>query len=86
MVTPSRLAVILVALGGALVLLDRIGLWAEQRGWIYWRRRRARGNALGATTLELQKIFESQKVEHVIVARQRPKAEAPDPGGDDPNP
>ncbi len=84
MVSPLRLALILLALAGGVILLDRVGCWAERRGWIYWRHRRAKGNALGATTLELQKIFESQKVEHVIVARQRPKAEAPDPGGDGP--
>jgi len=64
----------------ALWLLDRAGLWAERRGWIYWRRTRPSGNALGAVTLELQKIFESGKATHVIEAKQDAKWEAPDPG------
>lgn len=64
----------------ALWLLDRAGLWAERRGWIYWRRTRPSGNALGAVTLELQKIFESGKATHVIEAKQDAKREAPDPG------
>lgn len=27
------------------VLIDRFLLWAESRGWIYWRRRRSRSSA-----------------------------------------
>ncbi|WP_243384555.1 hemerythrin domain-containing protein [Geothrix alkalitolerans] len=69
------LALVVVALG----LLDRLGLWMEARGWIYWRRRRAQGSALGATFLELQKIFESGKAEHVIAARESAGRESPDP-------
>ena len=68
-----------VVLGG-LWLLDRLGLWAERRGWIFYRRTKPSGNALGATALELQKIFESGKATHVIAAQQDPKQEAPDPG------
>jgi hemerythrin superfamily protein len=63
----------------ALGLLDRLGLWMEARGWIYWRRRRAQGSALGSTILELQKIFESGKAEHVIALRQNDGKESPDP-------
>jgi len=63
----------------ALGLLDRLGLWMEARGWIYWRRRRAQGSALSSTVLELQKIFESGKAEHVIAIRQNDGKESPDP-------
>jgi len=69
------LALVLVALG----LLDRLGLWMESRGWIYWRKRRAQGSALGATFLELQKIFESGKAEHIIEAMHDGRKETPDP-------
>jgi len=62
----------------ALALLDRLGLWMEARGWIYWRRR-AQGSALGATFLELQKIFESGKAEHILAAQQNDRKESPDP-------
>ena len=30
--------VLIIAL--AVLALDRLGLWAESRGWIYWRRRK----------------------------------------------
>jgi hemerythrin superfamily protein len=69
------IALVFVALG----LLDRLGLWMESRGWIYWRKRRARGSALGATFLELQKIFESGKAEHIMEAMHDGRKECPDP-------
>ena len=68
------IALALVALG----LLDRLGLWMEARGWIYWRRRRAQGSALGSTFLELQKIFESGKAEHIIEAMHDGRKESQD--------
>ncbi|WP_257306426.1 hemerythrin domain-containing protein [Geothrix campi] len=68
------IALALVALG----LLDRLGLWMEARGWIYWRRRSAQGSALGSTFLELQKIFESGKAEHIIEAMNDGRKEAQD--------
>jgi len=63
-----------------LYLLDRLALWAERRGWIYWRKTKPTGNALGSATLELQKIFESGKATHVIEVKHEQKKEAPDPG------
>jgi len=68
------IVLVLVALG----LLDRLGLWMEARGWIYWRKRKAGGSALGSTFLELQKVFESGKAEHVIEAKQDGRKEATD--------
>lgn len=67
-----------------LFLLDRAALWAEQRGWIYWRKTKPTGNPLGSITLELQKVFESGKATHVIEAKHDQKKEAPDPGADGP--
>lgn len=75
---PDPLLAVLLALV-ALGLLDRLGLCMESRGWIYWRKRKAGGSVLGTTFLELQKIFESGKTEHVIEARQGDRKEAPDP-------
>ncbi len=69
--------IIILTLG---FLLDRLGLWMERRGWIYWRKRRSRGT-LGATLLELQKIFESGKSKHVIEAKRDDRKDPPDPGG-----
>ncbi|MBP1771652.1 MAG: family N-acetyltransferase [Holophagaceae bacterium] len=81
------LAFILSGLGIllGLYLLDRAGLWAEQRGWIYWRKKKASGHALGSATLALQDIFESGKARHVIEAKEDAKMEAPDPGSGRPS-
>jgi len=59
---------IVVAALVSLYLLDRLGLWAERRGWIYWRMKKPTGNSLGNAALELQQIFESGKSKHVIEA------------------
>lgn len=75
-----RLALWILATFAALFLLDRLGLWMERRGWIYWRRRRSKGT-LGATLLELQKIFESGKPKHIIEAKRDGRKDPPDPGG-----
>jgi len=64
----------------ALFALDRLALWMEARGWIYWRRRRAKGSAIGAAMLELQDMLEAGRARQVIEARDERHAEAPDPG------
>jgi hypothetical protein len=43
-----KVAVGLAGLGAALFLADRLLLWMERRGWIYWRRR-----GLGSIGVEL---------------------------------
>jgi hypothetical protein len=77
-----KLVVLVLAFLGGLFLLDRLALWAERRGWIYWRNTKSRGNTLGSITLELQKIFESGKAKHVIEAKHDQNKESPDPGSD----
>jgi hypothetical protein len=75
-----KISLLILAVLGGLFLLDWLGLWAERRGWLFWRHRKPTGNALGSMTLELQKIFESGKATHVIEAKQDSKKETPDPG------
>ena len=75
-----RLALLLAAAALGLWLLDRLCLRAEARGWIFYRRRKPSGNALGATTLALQKIFESGKAEHVIEAQAQRPDDTPEAG------
>ena len=65
-----------------LYLLDRMALWAERRGWVFYRKTKATGNSLRFTALELQNIFESGKATHVIEAKHDQKKESPDPGSD----
>lgn len=64
----------------ALFVLDRLALWMEARGWIYWRRRQAKGSAIGAAMLELQDLLEAGRARQVIEARDERHAEAPDAG------
>ncbi|MBL8547616.1 MAG: hypothetical protein JNL81_14210 [Hyphomonadaceae bacterium] len=64
-------------IGGALVaffLIDRLGLWAEERGWIYWRRKRAQTGALGSALMELN-TFTNPAAQHVVEAKDAKKLE-----------
>ena len=64
---PAKIAVLLLGLIAVAFLLDRLGLWMEKRGWIYWRKtKRDAGGGGGATAGLLtgfQKIIEP-RIEH----------------------
>jgi len=62
-----------------LYLLDRLGLWAERQGWIYYRYKRSSRGAIGNAILELQAIAEPTK-RHVIEERKRIRKEEKDSG------
>lgn len=49
------------------LLVDQIGLWAERRGWIYWRKRRRNpsGGAVTGAFGELQALL-SPSYRHAI--------------------
>ena len=57
-----------------LYLLDRLALWAERRGWLYYRNKRSSGGAIGNAFLELQAFFEPSK-RHVIEERKKIKSD-----------
>ena len=57
------LVVAVVALYG----LHRLALWAEARGWIYYRTKRMPAGAAGRALMELSAIVEPE-IEHVIEA------------------
>ena len=77
-----KITAIAIALITGLYLLDRLCLWAETRGWIFYRKTKASGNALGASALELQNIFESGKAKHIVAAQASVRSEDPDAGPD----
>ena len=56
---------ILVAGFFALYGLHRLALWAESKGWIYYRTKRMPPGAAGMAMMEVNQIFEP-KVEHVL--------------------
>lgn len=49
------------AAAAALVALDRLALWMERRGWIYWRRRRGRGSGVGNALLDVHALLEPDR-------------------------
>ena len=76
-----------LALGAlaALVLLyglHRVALWAERRGWIYYRRRRGTSAALGNALLNVQSLVEPSR-KHVLEERVK-ETRHDDESGDPP--
>lgn len=76
-------ALLLVVLAGSLYLIDRALLWAEERGWIYWRRRKANSTSVGSAMLSVHAILEPDK-RHVVEERQRQDADIEVAEDDDP--
>jgi hypothetical protein len=81
------LKVILIVAGSivALVMLDRLFLWMESRGWMYYRRTKGRhgGGAAGAV-FEIHAALEPG-VRHLLEERQMERA-VQDESGDPPKP
>ncbi len=75
-------AAILIILG--LVAAHLLAGWAEDRGWIHYRRRRGGSGALGNAVLEVQAMLEPA-TRHVIEERLEEREEA-DASGDPPKP
>ena len=58
----------------ALWLLDRLALWAEARGFIYWRCSKPAGSALSGAFLDLDSFFDPGAT-HIVEARQAEQME-----------
>jgi len=68
---PLWLRILLVAVAvlvGAFAL-DRLGLWMEARGWIYWRKLKPKGGGLAAGLTAFHQLVEPQ-VRQVIEDRE----------------
>lgn len=70
-------------IGAALFAFDRLALWAEARGWIYWRRKKAQTGALGSALMEMN-VFANPAAEHVIVVKDGKKFEERQNGDEPP--
>jgi hypothetical protein len=66
-----------------LFAVDRLALWAEAKGWIYWRKKKASTGALGSALMEMN-VIANPSAEHVIVAKDAKKFEERQNGDDDP--
>jgi hypothetical protein len=60
------LAVVVIALVSALRLLDRLGLWLEERGWLFYKRKKPSSSPLGSLVAMQQ--FLEPGVQHVVQA------------------
>jgi hypothetical protein len=74
----GKTVLIFAAVAAAIALLDRLLLWAERRGWIYYRKRRGRSGSASSAFLEVQSLLEPS-TKHVIEARTE-ETEADDAG------
>jgi hypothetical protein len=64
-----------IALGAGVLLfgLDRLGLWLERHGWLYYRRRKPSRESVGNALMELQSFIAPQ-ARDVIEARRQDDA------------
>ncbi len=74
-----KLALLGLAVAAALYGLHRTALWAERRGWIYYRHRRGSSGALGTAFLEVQKIYQPQ-IQYVIEEKVKDEKDEQDEG------
>jgi hypothetical protein len=81
---------VLLAIAAFLVVLyglHRLALLAEDRGWIYYKRRKASTSALGSAFLEVQSLLEPEKQQLAEVQKaekfeEDDQGEPPEPGAD----
>lgn len=66
----------------ALYLLHRLALWMESRGWIFYMKKKASGNALGNAFLEIQQIAQPE-TRHVLEMKRSQRSEQDDASGSD---
>jgi hypothetical protein len=59
--------------------LHRVALWAENRGWIYYKRRKPTTFVLGSAFLEVQSLLEPEK-KHLAEAQKAERIEEDDQG------
>ena len=74
-----RILLWLVVVAVAVVAFDRLGLWAERRGWIFYRTRKPSPGSVGSALLQAQALLEPQ-VRYVVEERRERPAEDQDAG------
>jgi hypothetical protein len=61
---------IVIAVAAGLFALHGVLLWAERRGWVYYRYRRPSRSALGNAFLEIQSLVEPEKRQLAEIRRR----------------
>lgn len=75
------IALCVTAIAVALLVLDRLLLWMERKGWIYWRRTKGRRSAMADVFLG-GNVFDPG-ARHLAEAREERVNEDEDDGDDD---
>ena len=74
-----RLTVLVVLGVCVLYCLHRLAVWAEERGWIYYLKKRGSSGALSSAALEVQSLFEPSK-RYVLEEKRRDQVEDEESG------
>lgn len=74
-----RFALIAAAVAAGLYCLHRLAVWAERRGWIYYREKRGSSGTVGNALLEVHALFEPS-TRHLAEERRRDVAEDEESG------
>jgi hypothetical protein len=63
------------------VVLDRLLLWMERRGWVYYRRTRSRGGGALYHMLDIHRIYDPgiEHVKEITYAEEQREDESGDP-------
>ena len=64
----------LLVAAGIVIALDRLGLWMEARGWVYYRKKRG-SSTLGRAVLETQALLDPGKRYVLEAERTNPEEE-----------
>lgn len=70
---------ILAAAATAVFLLDRLLLFFEKKGYIYYRKTKGTGSTLGASALEMQSILQPEK-KYIVEEKKKVKKEEREQG------
>ena len=73
-----RYLAILTVVAAALYALDRLGLYMERRGWVYYRKKRG-SVPLATAVLETQALFDPSK--RYVLEATRTDSDASESGG-----
>jgi hypothetical protein len=59
----------IAGIAAGLFALDRLFLWMETKGWIYWRKVKRKGGGLGAGLMTMNNVFDPSG-HHLTEAQQ----------------
>ncbi|HET6352615.1 MAG TPA: hypothetical protein VFG89_10880 [Coriobacteriia bacterium] len=65
-----RIAFIVAGVAAAFLVLHLLATWAEERGWIYYRKGRGRNWSVGSAAQELQSLLQPSARHTVEEARR----------------